>query len=283
VIVKSTSSAQVGDRQVTASADVERKGSLAWTLLEGRLPAGANEVAVGARLAADTDTSVGDTLTLTTARGERMQFVVVGTGLGPTTEGQALGSDLLLSPAGLAQVQHEQPFREAYVKGSSEAGTRALRAELGREVEVFDREQPPEIHNLTQLERLPRALGLCLAALAALALAHALVVAVRRRARDLAVVRAIGFTSTQSAGAVATMATTTALVGVLVGIPLGMATGSVVWRAVANSAYVADDVRLPLLAIAIVVPAAIAGAVLIAAMPARRAARLSPSVLLRSE
>jgi hypothetical protein len=275
---------QLQGRQVPAYAEAREKGALGWTLLAGHSPARADEVTVGARAASESGVGPGDSITLVAPRRPAaVRFEVVGIGLGPTISAQALGSDVLLTGAGLARVQQSEPTREALVRARTGAEADALRAELAPEVEFVERIRPPEIENLAQLDRLPGLLGVCIGVLAAVALAHALVVAVRRRGRDLAVLRAVGFTSAQSAGAVATMAATTAAVGLVIGLPAGVVGGRVLWRTIARTVHVGADVALPALAIGVIVPAAIAGAIAIAAVPARRAARLSPAVLLRTE
>src|SRR5690606_9573643 len=100
--------------------------------------------------------------------------------------------------------------------------------------------------------------------------------------RDLAVLRAIGATPAEAAGAIVAMALTTASVGVVVGVPLGWATARLVWGEVARSTAVAPDVVVPV-AVAVVVVAALVGAGLLALVPARSVARQRPAPLLRAE
>ena len=64
-----------------------------------------------------------------------------------------------------------------------------------------------------------------LALLAAAALAHLLVTSVRRRRRDLAILKSLGFVRGQVSAAVAWQATTVALLALAVGLPLGVALG----------------------------------------------------------
>ena len=119
--------------------------------------------------------------------------------------------------------------------------------------------------------------------MALVAVGFALVTAVRRRRRDLAVLKTLGFDRRQVRVTVAWHATTVAAIGLLVGIPLGMAVGRFVWRAVADELGVSAEPTWPVLAIALLVPAAVLAVNLVAAVPARRAARTRPAVVLRSE
>ena len=107
-------------------------------------------------------------------------------------------------------------------------------------------------------------------------------VTTRRRARDLAVLRALGSTPAQAAAAVLAMAMTTAAVGVALGVPLGWATARLIWGEVARSTGVAADITVPL-TVAVVLVGTLAAAALLAVLPARRVARARPSEVLRSE
>jgi len=127
-------------------------------------------------------------------------------------------------------------------------------------------------------------LALVAGALVALvAVGFALVTAVRRRRRDLAVLKTLGFDRRQVRATVAWHATTVAGIGLVVGIPLGLVMGRLAWRMVADELGVGTDPTWPALAILFVVPVALVAVNLVAALPARRAARTRPAVVLRSE
>jgi hypothetical protein len=141
---------------------------------------------------------------------------------------------------------------------------------------------PIEILELRQVRALPVLLGVFLAVLAAAAIGHALATAVRRRATELAVLRALGMTPGQCRSAILTQATVTALVGLVAGIPLGLALGRSVWRAVADYTplqYVTPSAT----AVVLCAPATLLLAILLATLPGRRAARLRVAQVLRAE
>jgi ABC-type antimicrobial peptide transport system permease subunit len=134
-----------------------------------------------------------------------------------------------------------------------------------------------------RINGLPIALAIFVAAVALVAVGFALVTAVRRRRRDLAVLKTLGFDRHQVRMTVAWQATTVAGIGLLVGIPLGLALGRVVWNLVADELGVAGTPTWPVVAVMLLVPAALIAVNLIAALPARRAAHTRPAVVLRSE
>ena len=95
--------------------------------------------------------------------------------------------------------------------------------------------------------------------------------------------RSIGLTRRQSRIAIAWQATIIAAAGVVIGVPLGIVAGP---GAVATARpQLPRRLRAPaaLLAVLLVVPAAILLANLLAALPARSAARIRPAEALRTE
>src|SRR6185437_534557 len=132
------------------------------------------------------------------------------------------------------------------------------------------------ITTLEDLRVLPTALGGFLALLAFGAVGYALSTAVRRRGRELAVLRTLGVTRRQARLVIVTQATLLAVVGLAAGIPLGLAVGRAVWRVVADFTPFAYQPPASPWALALIAPAALVAANLLALWPARRAARLRP-------
>ena len=142
---------------------------------------------------------------------------------------------------------------------------------------------PAEIDRVDQIRGLPVALAVFVAVIALVAVGLALVSSLRRRRRELAVLKTLGFSRRQVRATVAWQASTVAVVGLVVGIPLGLLVGSYVWHQVATELGVATDRSWPVLAIVALAVGALIAVNLIAAVPARRAARTRPAVVLRSE
>ena len=123
-----------------------------------------------------------------------------------------------------------------------------------------------------------------LVALLALAMmTHTLVTSVRRRRRDLAVLKTLGFVRGQVAATVAWQATTFAVVALVVGVPLGVAAGRWAWELTAAALGVASGPVVPGAAILAVAAGTLLAANLVAAVPGRAAGRLRPAAALRSE
>jgi ABC-type antimicrobial peptide transport system permease subunit len=144
-------------------------------------------------------------------------------------------------------------------------------------------ELPTEITEIKSVRTLPLVLAGFLALLAVAAVGHALATAVRRRSRDVAVLRALGMTQRQSRAVISTQATVLALVGLILGIPLGLAVGRSVWRVVTETLPVQYISPWADLAMVLVAPVALVLANLLAAVPGRRAARMHVAQILRTE
>ena len=83
--------------------------------------------------------------------------------------------------------------------------------------------------------------------------------------------------------AVACHATTVAAIGLLIGLPLGLGIGRFAWNVFAEDLGVVPEAVTPIGLTALVVPATIVLANLIAALPAQTAARTQPALVLRTE
>ena len=254
---------------------------LTWTVVDGRLPTDDDEIVLGTRLADRLGRGVGDEVVVG-AGPNAGEVQVVGIGVGPSSSGEALGSTALVTPARLEASGETSAFREALVRAAPGADVEALVSSLQR-YELTVRAPPAEVANLDSLGRLPMALAAVLGLVALAGLVHALASTVRRRARELAVLRAVGFTPGQVAGTVTVTALTTAALGVLLGIPLGLGVGRLVWWVVADATGVATDPALPVVTLVLIAVSVPVVAVLAALVPARRAALLRPAALLATE
>jgi hypothetical protein len=163
--------------------------------------------------------------------------------------------------------------------------TDATVARLGDQlgVETGTTSLPQDVTFLHNVRTVPKALAAFLALLGLAAVGHGLVSGVRRRRPDLAVLRAIGFRPRQAAACVAWHGTTVAVIALVIGIPLGIATGHWTWRLIANATPLLYVAPVATLVVVLIGPATLVLANLLAALPARRAARLRTTEILRVE
>jgi ABC-type lipoprotein release transport system permease subunit len=143
--------------------------------------------------------------------------------------------------------------------------------------------RPADIVNFHSMGTIPDVLAGGLSAGAVLALGLTLVASVRRRRRDLALLKALGFTQRQLAASIAWQSTVAALIGCVVGIPLGIEVGRELWNLFARSIAVVPSPTVPVLTVILVGVGALLFANLVAALPGRIAARTPTALVLRAE
>jgi hypothetical protein len=167
----------------------------------------------------------------------------------------------------------------------ADAGTRALDGVPGGggKVVVLPVQHPAEIVNYRSMGATPTILVSGLATGAIVALGLTLVASVRRRRRDLALLKTIGFARRQLAATVAWQASVVAVIGTIVGTPIGVVLGRWLWTLFARQIHAVPDPTVPALSIVLVVLAVLVGANVVAFFPGRIAARTQTAVLLRTE
>lgn len=144
-------------------------------------------------------------------------------------------------------------------------------------------QHPAEIVNYRSIGATPVLLAGGLALGAVFALGLALVASVRRRRRDLALLKSLGFTKKGLAFTVACQASVIACMAIAVGLPLGIALGRELWTLFAESINAVPEPTVPALSVAVAGIGALAFANVVAAIPGRLAARTPTAVVLRVE
>ena len=245
---------------------------------------------------------VGDTVEERAPNGAPVRLTIVGTAtlppIGVTGSSHLeMGTGALLSyqliPPAARNLFEVTPGPNAILirtkGGASEAALRSLQA-IGRKLDiainggsVLPVQRPAQIINYGSLGTTPMLLGAALAAGAVSALGITLVTSVRRRRRDLAILKTLGFTGRQLATAVAVQAGVAAVIGCAIGIPAGIAVGRVLWDLFAGEISAVPYPTVPVGTIVAIGIMAIVLAVLVATIPGRMAARTATSQLLRAE
>jgi hypothetical protein len=153
----------------------------------------------------------------------------------------------------------------------------------GNNVTVLGVQRPVQIVNYRSIGSTPVILAVGLTVGAIIALALTLVASVRHRRRDLALLRALGFTPRQLAAVVAWQSTVTAVVGVIAGVPLGIVVGRQLWTVFAHNINAVPDATVPVVSVLLVALGALVFANVVAAIPGRIAARTPTAMVLRAE
>ena len=269
-------------------------GSLAAVPLQGSPPRRPGDIVLGQRTLAALGARIGDTVSVSILGVPRaVPLRVVGSAvfpaLGDTTQ---LGTGAELTVGGLLGLAHGlqlPPVNALVVRFqpgiSPQQGMNTLAARVDRlgPFAVTAPSTPADLVNFGQLQDLPLLIGLSLGVLAVLTIAHLLLTSVRRRRRDLAILRALGFTGRQVRATVSWMAVTVAAAALAVGVPVGLLCGRQIWRFLAAQLGIEPVVTLPLLSLLALIAAGLALAIAIAAIPGAAAARTRPAEFLRAE
>jgi len=169
----------------------------------------------------------------------------------------------------------------------ADVGTKALAAlpngQGGGTIVVLPVQRPAEIVNYRSMGATPTVLVSGLAVGAIVALGLTLVASVRRRRRDLALLKTLGFTRRQLAATVAWQASLVAVIGTIVGAPVGVVLGRWLWVLFAHEIYAVPDPTVSVVSVVFVALGALVLANLVAFFPGRVAGRTQTALMLRTE
>jgi len=293
----SLSSVELEGRPVPAAGRVPSRAEPGFVAAGGRLPRTDQEIALGIHTMSDLGVGIGRRVHAKDIRGHTVSLTVVGRvvlpGLGtyPGSDKTAPGEGALVTDTALRRLgpvfdaNHIViTFRPGLTSSQRAAAVRRIaRLESDSPSTVGAVQQPSDIVAWADVKSTPVVLALVLALLAAMTLAHGLISGVRRRRRELALLKTLGFTRGQVSGTVAWQASTAISLAVLVGIPLGIVTGRWAWGVLVDDLGAVSEPVIPWLILGLGVPALILLANAVAFFPGRVAARLRPATVLRSE
>jgi ABC-type lipoprotein release transport system permease subunit len=283
---------QIGDVGVPAFTVIDRGtgAHLRLVTLSGRAPQTDDEIELGPSTARDLDAHIGSTITLADGR----PATVVGLGLFPTDvhaqfdEGAWVSNDRWFDLLGTQDPDTEGAEFAIAIRFSDRSHlneqTMALWQALDGQVDdVAPAELPMELTNLHNIRRLPTVLAIFLTVLGVVAVGHALFSSVRRRRKDFAIMRSLGITRPGTRLILAAQGSVVAIVGLIGGVPLGLIAGRSGWQAITDRVPLTFRSPITFFALVLVVPVAIVTANALSVLPGRRAARLDPAIVLRSE
>ncbi len=278
--------------------------SVAPPLLSGHGLEARDQIVLGRTTLAALHKRVGETVLLTDARIEPERLRIVGTAtLATVAKGFEMGTGAVVAtsdfPTALLNVQQNpipgpqavlirlRPGADlAAVKVSLRrvlAGINAVPGDTGSVGGIVSVLRPAEIVNYRSMGTTPAILGGGLAAGAVVALGLTLVASVRRRRRELALLKALGFTERQLGATVSWQASIAVSIGICFGVPVGVALGRFLWDLFATEINAVPSPTVPAWSIALIALAALVAANLVAALPGRLAARTPTALALRAE
>ena len=288
----------------------QRKGLLDPILLAGHAPRAAYEVALGVKTLRDAHAHIGSTvhLSISAIQHGGAEFTVVGTVvIPPSSDSARLGSGGVTTFDGekrmvpgtfINRIPPRSDLFFRFAPGANKAHAmeqvRTLQLPLAppditspttleSEYQIILPQRPTDLVNFGQVQNLPLLLAGLVALLAAATLAHTLVTSIRRRRRDLAILKMLGFIPSQIRWAVAWQATTFVSVCLLIGLPVGIAVGRVIWTVFARQLGTLPEPVTPSIRLLLTIPGAVVLANVIAAVPAVIAGRMKPAPALRAE
>ena len=148
---------------------------------------------------------------------------------------------------------------------------------------VISTQQVGAVRGVQRIFAAPWFLAGVLAVLAIGTLTHTLLLTTRRRRKELAILKTLGFVPRQVRATVAWIALTIVAPALVLGLPLGIVAGRWGWRMFAEYLAVVPDPVAPVAGTLLVAVVAVTVALVIAAGTAATAARFRPATILRTE
>ena len=263
------------------------------TVAVGRAPAAADEIAFGRTTLRELGVGIGDTVSVETAGFDGDAEVVgravlPGVGLYQGSDRTSIGVGALVDPESLGP---RDGSSKSFVVVDLEPDTdeaafeQRMSEDLAEYGLIFfgSNPRPSDIQGLAQLRSLPVALAASLVVLVAITVVHAMVVAVRRRRRDVAILQALGSTRGEVTAIGVWQGTTIGVTALLFGVPLGIVVGRWCWTLLANEFGTLAEPVVPLLGVGLLIVTVMALAAAAGVVPIRRGLRHLPADVLRSE
>lgn len=303
IMLTASNEVSINGHDVLAIAGKAVRGPILLSTVDGRLPTGQSDMALGVTTLHQLGAHVGSvervTLQLPTGGSRTVPFRVVGTASFPSDAGSGgLGTGSAFTMAGyvnavcppgrdMKKCQESFAASQNFVvlaRAKSGPQGRAAIAHYVAQDRATRPTTPTSLVNFGEAVNFPLILGCVLAVFGAATLLHLLVVSVVRRRREMGLLKALGFVNRQVGAAVLWQATTVALAGIVVGVPLGIVVGRVVWNAFATNLGAVPVAAVPGLTIAVLALGVLVVANALAVIPAATSARRrSVGQLLRTQ
>jgi hypothetical protein len=264
------------------------------------------QIVLGVTTLAQIHKVVGDTVTVSYGTTSPTRLLIVGTATLPAVGVSGVGGHLEMGTGAIVDYQLIPPpvrnpadtsplgpnaifvrFRPEVAAATARKQVDQIAKELSLPtnfgVYVLAVQRPAQIVNYSSAGTTPTLLSSALAVGAVSALGLMLVASVRRRRRDLALLKTLGFTQRQLAATVAWQSSIAIFIGTVVGVPTGIVLGRYLWILFAREINAVPAPSVPTLTVALIAVGALLLANVVAAFPGRIAARTSTALVLRAE
>jgi len=263
------------------------KGTIGPTLLSGRAPRGDGEIALGTKSMQAIHARLNSVVPVEIVGfGRSIKLRVVGEVVLPFDDDtSSVGEGMWTTASAVGKLGPGVPTDMAIVrfKPGIEPIAAIKRLKMRFPGDALNLIKPRTLRSFGRMSNLPVALAAMLAALAAGTLAHMLTTSIRRRRRDLAILKTIGFSRGQVRSAVGWQAMVFVAVALAISVPIGVVAGRWTWQLIARYGGFAAEPTVPAAQISAVALSALVAAALLATLPARSAARTPPALVLRTE
>jgi putative ABC transport system permease protein len=275
--------AVLGREQILANAVGEDVAHAGFVVREGRMIQGRGETVTGYGFLQRFGLQVGDTITITVDN-HPLRLRIVGW----YSEAEEAGEMLMFPYADVVAVNPAAQPTSYRLRLTGGADRSEVAAALADALGARARVEAVPLADTAAVDPFRLAVDLIsgLVIVVALAnLASTLVLVVRERARDLAVLRAVGFTPRQAITVVATGGVTLGVVATAVGLPLGWLLSNAANNAVGAQIGMGPGIAVapPWTLVALVVPLTLTVTAGLAVLAARRAATDEVAMLVRYE
>jgi hypothetical protein len=223
--------------------------------VRGRFPIASREIMLGSRAATALHKDIGDIITLS-GQNPPVDFTVVGIGPAPVFGDSPFGEVAVISSRALTDWPGPPPQILVVELEQGRRGTDAAVAQLSKQVpDVVIDIVPGKIDNLHDLRGLLLAAAIVAALVAALLVVNTNVAVTRRRARDVAILRACGATPADLWAIAGWQGLAMGLAVGVAGTVVGAVAGIRIWQATARALGVPSRLQVSgLFALAVIVP-----------------------------
>jgi ABC-type lipoprotein release transport system permease subunit len=264
------------------------------SMIDGHAPTAQDEIALGTDTLHQLHLGIGDIVEVRGqgdpsrgTKGTALRMRVVGRLAMPTffLSFNRPGHGAAVTLGAMNKLQGETGYSFAFfVRFADGVSVRRGTAELERlGLFVLRGSESADLGSLRRVTNVPLVLAGLLSLMAAATVAHALVTSIRRRRRDFAILKTLGFVGRQVGATVAWQASTLVAVALVVGVPLGVAGGRWGWRAFSDGLGVVPAPTISGVTLLLLFPIAVLLTNLVAFVPGRIAARMHPAPVLRTE